>query len=96
MGKYPRAPPCVQMGAKSRCWAAGTQQDSHEFLLALLAVLKVDCDRNTRKPKYRELTGKGSEAEQAREATEYLRLWNDSVVDDVFGGLMQSTIRCKV
>jgi ubiquitin C-terminal hydrolase len=86
----------MQMAEREARWGARTQQDSHEFLITLLTVLQSECDRNTRKPQYRELAGRGSEAEQAREAAEYARLWSDSVVDDVFGGLLQSTIQCQV
>jgi hypothetical protein len=46
------------------------------------------------KPSYRELTGKGSEAEQAEEARSYQLSWHDSVVEDVFVGQLQSTITC--
>ena len=84
------------MEGKDAKWGAGSQQDSHEFLIALLAILQTECDRNTRKPRYRELKGEGSEATQARDAAEYARLWSNSIVDDVFGGLLQSTIRCQV
>lgn len=84
------------MGAHDARWATFAQQDAHEFLRALLAVLQKECDRNTRRPQYRELGGEGGEAEQARAAAAYVRLWSDSVVDDVFGGLLQSTLRCEV
>ncbi|PNH09862.1 Ubiquitin carboxyl-terminal hydrolase 8 [Tetrabaena socialis] len=54
-----------------------------------------ECNRVPSKPAYRELLGKGSEAEQAAEAAAYARSWNDSIVDDIFGGLLQSTIQCR-
>ncbi|EFJ53269.1 hypothetical protein VOLCADRAFT_44477, partial [Volvox carteri f. nagariensis] len=75
-------------------WGDGRQQDSQEFLNSLLEALQAECNRITAKPTYRELQGKGSEAAQAAEAYEYARSWNDSVVDDIFGGLTQSTIQC--
>ncbi|KXZ48162.1 hypothetical protein GPECTOR_30g258 [Gonium pectorale] len=53
-----------------------------------------ECNRITTKPAYRELQGKGSEEAQAAEAYAYARSWNDSIVDDIFGGLTQSTIQC--
>jgi ubiquitin C-terminal hydrolase len=56
----------VQMAGKDAKWGAGSQQDSHEFLIALLGVLQAECDRNTRKPRYRELKGTGGEGQQAR------------------------------
>ena len=33
--------------------------------------------------------------QQAEEAHLYARSWNDSIVDDIFGGLLQSTIQCQ-
>ena len=84
------------MSERDSKWGRGSQQDSHEFLIALLTTLQSECDRNTRKPQYRELKGNGSEAEQAQEAFEYARLWNNSIIDDIFGGLLQSTIVCNV
>ena len=47
------------------------------------------------KPVYKELTGKGTEAEQAAEAATYARSWCDSLVDDIFGGQLQSTLTCN-
>ena len=80
---------CVQMARLDRRWGAGAQQDSHEFLLALLERLQAECDRTPGKPKYRELTGKGSVDQQAAAAAAYAREWSDSWVDDCFGGLLQ-------
>ncbi|GFR43244.1 hypothetical protein Agub_g4305 [Astrephomene gubernaculifera] len=75
-------------------WGDGRQQDSQEFLNSLLEVLQSECNRITSKPTYRELQSKGSEEAQAAEAYAYARSWNDSLVDDIFGGLTQSTIQC--
>lgn len=47
------------------------------------------------KPQYRELPGKGPEDAQAAEAFAYARTWNDSPIDDIFGGLLQSTLTCR-
>ncbi len=47
------------------------------------------------KPPYKELAGKGSVAEQAEEAWAYTRACNSSVIDDIFGGQLQSTIKCS-
>ena len=46
------------------------------------------------KPQYKELQGKGTVQEQADEARAYARSWEDSLVDDVFGGQLQSTVTC--
>ena len=45
--------------------------------------------------RYHELNGTGSETQQAAQALEYARCWNNSWVDDIFGGLLQSTIECQ-
>ncbi|KAG2435535.1 hypothetical protein HYH02_011829 [Chlamydomonas schloesseri] len=75
-------------------WGDGRQQDSQEFLNSLLEALQSECNRITSKPVYKELQGKGSEEAQAAEAYAYARTWNDSIVDDIFGGLTQSTLQC--
>eukprot|EP00798_Chlamydomonas_sp_ICE-L_P019858 gene19858-26553_t len=76
-------------------WGDGSQQDSQEFLHSLLGALQTETNRVVGKPKYRELDLKGPEEEQAMEAETYARLWNDSVVDDIFGGLLQSSLVCQ-
>lgn len=53
-----------------------------------------ECNRVRGKPIYRELSGAGSESEQAGEARSYMLSWHDSWVDDIFGGQLQSTIKC--
>lgn len=60
------------------------------------APLQEECNRVRGKPSYRELKGEGPEEAQAAEAATYAREWHDSVVDDVFGGLLQSTLQCTV
>ncbi|GAX74474.1 hypothetical protein CEUSTIGMA_g1923.t1 [Chlamydomonas eustigma] len=77
-------------------WGDGSQQDSQEFLHSLLEALQKETNRITTKPVYKELDGRGSVEEQAAEAWRYAKTWNDSVIDDIFGGLMQSTIQCQV
>jgi ubiquitin carboxyl-terminal hydrolase 2 len=47
------------------------------------------------KPAYRELKGDGSVVQQAEEADGYARSWHDSTIDDLFGGLLQSTLQCQ-
>lgn len=45
-------------------------------------------------PQYKALQGKGSDKAQADEAWEYARSWSSSLVEDVFAGQLQSTLRC--
>lgn len=56
--------------------------------------LQAESNRVAGRPAYRELSGRGGEAEQAAEAASYERSWHDSLVDDLFSGLLQSTITC--
>ena len=46
------------------------------------------------KPLYRELTGKGTAQQQADEAWQNCCDWSSSIVQDIFGGHMQSTLTC--
>jgi ubiquitin C-terminal hydrolase len=57
--------------------------------------MQTELNRVKGKPRYQELKGVGTEEEQAAEAWEYARKWNDSVIDDIFGGLLQSTVECR-
>lgn len=53
-----------QVTRRDRRWSGGRQQDSLEFLQFLLGALQVDTNRVKGKPKYQELSGKGTEGEQ--------------------------------
>lgn len=77
-------------------WGEGRQQDSQEFLHSVLESLQVELNRVTSKPAYKQLEGKGTEEQQAAEAEAYARSWHDSIIDDIFGGQLQSTIDCQV
>ncbi len=63
--------------------------------IAACISLQDDLNQVKGKPQYKELTGKGSLVEQAEEAAAYARSWNDSLIDRMFGGQMQSTVTCK-
>lgn len=58
-------------------------------------LLQSECNRVQGKPHYKELSGEGTEAEQAAQAEAYARSWHDSLVDDLFGGFLQSTVTCN-
>jgi len=79
---------------KDSRWSGDRQQDSMEFLQFLLGAIRSEVNRVKGKPKYEELKGKGTVDEQAAEAWQYARKWYDSVVDDIFGGMLQSTVIC--
>jgi ubiquitin carboxyl-terminal hydrolase 2/21/ubiquitin carboxyl-terminal hydrolase 8 len=57
--------------------------------------LQSECNRVQGKPQYKELSSHGSVLQQAAEAAAYARSWHDSLVDDLFGGQLQSTITCS-
>ncbi|KAK9862043.1 hypothetical protein WJX84_009291 [Apatococcus fuscideae] len=78
-----------------RRWGDGRQHDAQEFLHSLLEGLQAELNKNKVKPPYKELSGKGSVAEQAEEAWAYTRACNSSIIDDIFGGQLQSTIQCS-
>jgi len=78
-----------------RRFGGGQQHDSQEFLHSLLDGIATECNRVKGKPQYKELQGKGTVEEQAAEARSYARSWQDSLVEDVFGGQLQSTVTCR-
>mmetsp|Transcript_41456 Transcript_41456/g.104208 ORF Transcript_41456/g.104208 Transcript_41456/m.104208 type:complete len:585 (+) Transcript_41456:167-1921(+) len=84
-----------EVSRKDRRWGGGRQHDSQEFLHFLLEAMQAELNRVKGKPRYQELKGQGTEEEQAAEAWEYAQKWNNSVIDDIFGGLLQSTVVCS-
>jgi ubiquitin C-terminal hydrolase len=84
----------AQMTMLDKQWGMSQQQDAHELLDTLLQKLQAETNRVKCKPAYCELTDEGSVAEQAKAAAASARGLDDSFVDDVFGGLLQSTTRC--
>lgn len=82
---------------KDRKWGGMRQHDSQEFLQFLLNVLREQCNRiREKKPKYKELDEKGTQQEQASQALKYYKSWHDSIIDDIFGGLLESSITCDL
>lgn len=69
--------------------------DKHVPAVLYCCLLQTEGNRVPGKPRYRELSSKGSEASQAAEAAAYARSWHDSLVDDLFGGQLQSTVTCS-
>lgn len=68
-----------QMARADRRWGDMAQQDAQELLHALLEGLQNDTNAVQGKPAYKELSGKGSQEEQAAEAEAYSR-WGMAVV----------------
>ena len=84
------------VGSKNRKFLGYNQQDSNEFMTVFLEILGEDLNRTTKK-KYIELKEQ-QEGESDVEAAR--RFWNlhvqrnDSIVTDLFHGLLKSTITC--
>ncbi|KAK9809909.1 hypothetical protein WJX72_001429 [[Myrmecia] bisecta] len=84
-----------QVSSWDRRWGNGRQHDAQEFLHSLLEALQLELNRHRTKPPYKELRGTGTEADQADEAWQYAQSWHSSVIDDTFGGQLQSTLECQ-
>lgn len=57
-------------------------------------MLKKECSRNEMKPPYIELEDRENLHIQADEAWTYMRQWNNSVIDDLFGYQIHSQLTC--
>lgn len=71
------------------------QQDSQELMAFLLDGLHEDLNRIRKKP-YVELKDAGNRPDKvvAKEAWENYKLRNDSIIVDIFHGLLKSTVQC--
>ena len=56
--------------------------------------VQTELNRVRGKPPYKELKGEGSVSQQADEAWSYAHSRNDSIIQDVFAGQLQSTLQC--
>ncbi|GBG75434.1 hypothetical protein CBR_g20064 [Chara braunii] len=70
------------------------QHDSQEFLRMLLDGLHEECNRVATIPGYKEVNSQGDEHTLARQAWEFHKSRNDSIIQDIFCGQLQSTIEC--
>lgn len=84
-----------ELARKDQRWGDRSQQDAQELLHCLLGGLQHDTNRVKGKAPYRELAGKGDEAQQADEALRYFESRSSSLVDDIFGGVLQSRVECR-
>ena len=84
------------VGSKNRKFLGYNQQDSNEFMTVFLELLGEDLNKATKKP-YRELKEKQPGETDLLAATRFWNLHverNDSIVTDLFHGLLKSTIIC--
>ena len=84
------------VGSKNRKFLGYNQQDSNEFMTVFLELLGEDLNRATKKV-YRELKEKQPDETDLMAATRFWKLHverNDSIVTDLFHGLLKSTIIC--
>tara|TARA_B100000609_G_C17153160_1_gene402021 strand:- start:97 stop:1110 length:1014 start_codon:yes stop_codon:yes gene_type:complete len=79
-----------------RRWLGARQHDAQELLNSVLDGMRKECNRNTKKPTYKELVNRPNLSEQAEEAWQYARSWHDSFVDDIFMGQLVSALECQV
>lgn len=82
------------LSKKDRRFSGGRQHDAQEALAALLEGLREELGEASKKP-YQELSGKGTELQQANEAWEHHRSRNDSPLDGSFSLQLQSTVTCR-
>jgi len=84
------------LSRKDSKFSRGQQNCAQEAFLHITQALEEDLSRlKGPKPPYRELSGAGSEREQAEEAWQYHRERSDSIVDDVFRLQLESIVQCK-
>jgi ubiquitin carboxyl-terminal hydrolase 4/11/15 len=83
------------IGRRSSQFSGYQQQDSHEFVVFLLDALHEDLNRVKTKPVLPQIDGDGTDdAEIAERTLNNLKLRDDSVVTDIFQGLLRSKMTC--
>ena len=86
----------IIVGSKNRKFSGYNQQDSNEFMTVFLEILGEDLNR-AKKKVYRELKEQQKEESDLEAAFRFWRLHverNDSIITDLFHGLLKSTITC--
>ena len=84
------------VGSKNRKFLGYNQQDSNEFMTVFLEILGEDLNRTTKK-KYVELQEQQERETDVQAANRFWSLHvqrNNSIVTDLFHGLLKSTITC--
>ena len=85
------------VGRKVRKFSGYSQQDSNEFMTEFLSILNEDLNK-TDKKEYKELKEKGedeSEFDCAKRFWDLHLKLNDSIVTDLFSGLLKSVVTCQ-
>ena len=87
----------MAVSCSNSCGGSYAQHDSQEFLQRTLEGLHADL--NQKQPELAEAPEPGiepgTEADQAVAAWQHLCSSNDSVIEDLFGGFLQSTMVCE-
>ena len=85
-----------QVSRKVRKFGGFGQQDSNEFMTEFLSILNEDLNRTSTK-KYVELKEKGENEEEIECAKRFFnhhQQLNDSIITDLFSGLLRSEVQC--
>ena len=84
------------MAKKVKKFGGFGQQDSNEFMTEFLSILNEDLNKSDKK-EYRELKEKGKEETELQCAERFWKLHlerNDSIITDLFSGLLKSDVVC--
>ena len=84
-----------KMQSHDKRFGGRRQHDSQEFFISLLDGVSKETNTVVTKPKYKELSSKGTAEEQSEEAWSYAKSFEDGPVLDVFQGQLQATTKCK-
>ena len=82
---------------KVKKFAKFNQQDSNEFMTEFLSILNEDLNKSDKK-EYKELKKKGKDETELDCAKRFWNLHllrNDSIVTDLFSGLLKSDVKCS-
>ena len=82
---------------KVKKFSGFNQHDSHEFMTEFLSLLNEDLNKTTKKS-YRELKEKGEDEDDLKCAIRFWKIHkdrNDSVITDLFSGLLKSEVKCS-
>ena len=87
----------AQVAKKVKKFSGFNQQDSNEFITEFLSILSEDLNKNDTK-KYVELKEKGEKESDLECAIRFWKVYlerNDSIITDIFSGLLKSELICN-